>query len=209
LNGDAGPDESLVLAGELARVEAKIAELEAELLQGDVAALARVLRTLEGQKAEVAGRLAEARQKAAHPLSESWGEAQSLIGALTSAPDPQDARLRLRSALRRIVDSIFLLVVPRGRSRLALVQLYFTGKHEGRRRTYLVFHRPAIGNGKARTEPKTFVQAWSQEESDGIGLEGEVDLRDPVEAAKVAAGLAGLSQEELDGYSAAAETPLP
>src|SRR5262249_21715726 len=46
LNGDSGPDESLVLAGDLAAVDARIAELEAELLAGDVAALARALRAL-------------------------------------------------------------------------------------------------------------------------------------------------------------------
>src|SRR5262249_30246195 len=64
------PDEVMVLSGELARVEAKVAELEAELLNGDVAALARVLRKLEGQKRDLAGKLSEARQKASHPLSE-------------------------------------------------------------------------------------------------------------------------------------------
>src|SRR5262249_30210301 len=46
LNGDSGPDESLVLAGELARVETKIGELEAELLKGDVTAVVKVLRKL-------------------------------------------------------------------------------------------------------------------------------------------------------------------
>src|SRR5262249_38729268 len=37
-----GPDEVQVLSGELARVESKIGELEAELLKGDVAAVAKV-----------------------------------------------------------------------------------------------------------------------------------------------------------------------
>jgi hypothetical protein len=92
---------------------------------------------------------------------------------------------------------------------LAFVQVYFQGKHEGRRRSYLVYHRPAIGNGRKRSEPLTFVQAWAQEAADAIGLEGEVDLRDPEAAATLAAGLAKLSQAELDLYAAAAETPLP
>jgi hypothetical protein len=149
LNGDSGPDESLVLAGELSRVEAKITEIEDELLQGDVAALARVLRRLEDEKATLASRLSEARQRAANPLSETWGEAQSLLDALDSAPDPQDARLRLRAALRRIVDSIWLLVVPRGLDRLAWVQIWFAGKD--RRRDYLILYRPAKANARSRT----------------------------------------------------------
>ena len=61
LNGDQGPDETLVLAGQLAGIEARIAELEAELLKGDVAALARVLRQLEEQKKTLVAELAAAR----------------------------------------------------------------------------------------------------------------------------------------------------
>src|SRR5262249_21352748 len=57
LNGDQGPDETQVLAGKLARVEAKIAELEAELLNGDVAALAKVLRQQEAVKRELTEKL--------------------------------------------------------------------------------------------------------------------------------------------------------
>jgi hypothetical protein len=40
---------------------------------------------------------------------------------------PQDVRLRLRAALRRIIDSIWLLVVPRGRDRLCVAKVRFTG----------------------------------------------------------------------------------
>jgi DNA invertase Pin-like site-specific DNA recombinase len=144
LNGDTGPDETIVLAGELARIEAKIGELEGELLKGDVATVAKVLRQLEGQKADLAARLAMARQKAAHPLSESWGEAQSLVDALAAATDPVEARLRLRAALRRMIEGIWLLVVPRNGVRLAAVQIWFTGGK--RHRDYLLYYLPSRGN---------------------------------------------------------------
>jgi hypothetical protein len=134
-----GPDETLVTAGELARVEAKIGELEAELLNGDVAALAKVLRQLEVQKRDLSEKLAAARRKAAHPLSESWGQTQSLIGAMDAARDPIDARVRLRSALRRVVESVWLLPVARGRDRLCAVQVYFRGDGH---RDFLLWHRP-------------------------------------------------------------------
>jgi DNA invertase Pin-like site-specific DNA recombinase len=170
LNGDSGPDESLALAGELARVESKIAELEAELLNGDVAALANALRVLEGRKRDLAGQLSEARQKAAHPLSEAWGEAKSLPAILNSAPDPEAARLRLRAVLRRIIDSIFLLVVPRGRDRLAAVQVWFAGsmKH----RDYLVLHRPPKANGSARTTGQWWARSLAT-----VVKPGDLDLR--------------------------------
>ena len=107
-----GPEESMGLAKQLAGVEARIDELEAELLKGDVAALARVLRQLEEQKRDLTEQLTASREKAAHPLSTSWGEAKTLLDALDTASDPIDARLRLRAALRRIVESIWILVVP-------------------------------------------------------------------------------------------------
>jgi DNA invertase Pin-like site-specific DNA recombinase len=164
LNGDQGPDATTGLAAELAGVEARIAELENELLQGDVPALARVLRQLEGRRRDLAAQLAEARQQAAHPLSESWGEVQSLIDTVGNAPDPRDARLRLRSALRRIVDSIRLLVVPRGRDRLAVAQLIFQGRQKVR--TYFIAHRPPKANAAARTPGSWWV--GSLDAIDGI-----------------------------------------
>jgi hypothetical protein len=109
LGEDGGPDETMVLAGRLAGVEGKIAELEVELSQGDVAALAKVLGQLEAQKRDLTQQLAQARQRAAHPLGAAWGETRSIIETLDKSPDPTDARLRLRAALRRIVFCFFEL----------------------------------------------------------------------------------------------------
>src|SRR5262249_40391745 len=89
----AAPDEAQALAGELAGLDAKIGELEGELENGDVAALARALRRLEARKRAVVEKLAEAKQRAASPLSASWGECQTLAEALSAAPDPRDAQL--------------------------------------------------------------------------------------------------------------------
>jgi hypothetical protein len=204
LNGDHGPDETQARAGELARLEQKIAELEAELLKGDVAALARVLRTLEEQKRDVVARLAEARQKAANPLSEAWGECQSLIGALDAAPDPEDARVRLRTALRRIIDSVWLLVVPRPRrprkvrrdrklkgkttgaywDRLCAVQIWFA---DGRRhRDYLIHYRPPAARAKERGG------LWQAVAFAGVAGVGDLDLRQRDHAAKLEKALLAL-----------------
>src|SRR5262249_30186148 len=113
------PDQTLRLAGELAGVEERIAAIEDELLSGSVPALTRGLRRLECQRQDLAESLAAARREAANPLSEAWGEAQTLLSILSDAANPKEARLRLRSALRRIVDEVRILVVPKGRDRLA------------------------------------------------------------------------------------------
>jgi DNA invertase Pin-like site-specific DNA recombinase len=172
-----GPDDVMVLSGELARIEAKIAELEAELLKGDVAALAKVLRQLEGRKRDLAEKLAEARREAANPIGEAWAECKSLLAALDAAPDQQDARLRLRSALRRVVEEIRLLIVPRGHARLAAVEVFFAGSE--RRRSYLILHQPTKSNGKARVEGRWWVRSLS-----AVADPGAFDLRKPGRAAK-------------------------
>jgi DNA invertase Pin-like site-specific DNA recombinase len=191
LNGDDAPDESLVLAGQLAAVEVRIGELEAELLKGDVAALARVLRHLEDQKRGLAARLAVAREKAAHPLSETWGEAKTLLGALDAAPDPQEAGLRLRTALRRIVKEIWILVVPRGTDRLAAVQIWFAGGE--RHRDYLIFHRPDRSNGKA-----TKKGYWQAHSLAMVAKPGELDLRNPEHAQQLEATLTAANLPRLE-----------
>jgi DNA invertase Pin-like site-specific DNA recombinase len=148
LNGDHAPDEALTLAGELAGVEGRIAGLEAELAEGDIPSLARALRSLEARRKDLAERLAAARQKAANPLSEAWGETQSLAAALEAAPDPEDARLRLRAALRRVVDSVWVLVTGTQRDRVCAAQVWFAGGQ--RCRSYLIAHRQPHGNASAK-----------------------------------------------------------
>jgi hypothetical protein len=190
LNGDTGPDETIVLAGELASVEAKIAELESELLKGDVAALAKVLRRLEGQKADLAARLATARQKAAHPLSETWGEAQSLVDTLASASDPEAARLRLRAALRRMIEGIWLLVVPHNKTRLAAVQIWFTGGQ--RHRDYVILWQPSRGNQYAHKEGGWWARSLST-----VAKSGEFDLRNVKHAQQLEEVLAAAPVENI------------
>jgi DNA invertase Pin-like site-specific DNA recombinase len=166
-DGDAG--EVQALARDLAQVEAKIGELEAELLTGDVAALARVLRSQEARKRQLAEELTEARLKAASPLGESWGRCKGILATLDAAPDPREARLRLRGVLRRIVDSIWILVTPRGLDRLAVVQLWFAGG--ARHRDYIVLSRPA-NNFLGREA------SWSVRSFAAVAGEGQLDLRD-------------------------------
>jgi hypothetical protein len=190
LKGDE-PDDTLLLSGQLTVLEGKIGELEAEMLTGDIAALVRVMRTLEEQRRTLAEKLDKARREAAHPLSEAWGDASALLKALDEAPDPREARLRLRAALRRIVDSICLLVVPRGRDRLAAVQIWFAGNEE--HRDYLILHRPAKANASART-----AGGWRVLSLADVVKLGPGDLRRPDQARRLEKVLGELDLAALE-----------
>jgi hypothetical protein len=164
------PDPVLSLSGELAAVDESIALIEADLNEhGESPTLFKRLRAKEAEKTDLARRLAEARQSAASPPLEAWGEALTLLGALDSAADLQDARLRLRSALRRIVREAWLLVMPRGRDRLCAVQMHFEGDTC---RQYVILHRPPKANARARQRGGLGVVSFA-----AAGLPGNIDLR--------------------------------
>src|SRR5262249_34236027 len=122
-----GPDPSqnqvAVLAGQLTHVETQLATIEEQLLaESDVVTLAKAAARLEARKKDLAEQLAAARQKAAAPRGEAWGECKTTMDLLSRPPAPPGTRLRLRSLLRRVVSEIWVLVVGRGRDRIAAAQ---------------------------------------------------------------------------------------
>jgi DNA invertase Pin-like site-specific DNA recombinase len=184
LNGGE-PDETGPLAAELAGVEASIASITAEMdAHGESPTLYARLRQKEARQAELVQDLAAAREKAQHPLSETWCEAQSLLAALDAAPD--EVRLRLRAALRRMVDDIWLLVVPKGRDRLCAVQVWFGPESKGHR-DYLILHRPPKANGSARQEGRWWVRSLAE-----VARPCDLDLRRCADARKLEAVLAAM-----------------
>jgi DNA invertase Pin-like site-specific DNA recombinase len=140
-------DDVATLEGELKEVCDHIGKWRAELLRGDVRTIAEALRELEARERELEARLEAARVAALCKADESWKKAHSLIDMLDGAADPDDVRLRLRSELRRVVESVWLLVIARGRDRVAAVQVRF---HGGGQREYLLWHRPPRGNQHGR-----------------------------------------------------------
>lgn len=195
LNGASGPDEATELGKQFAGVEAELAEANAFMdAHGFSESIGRRVVALEDRKRDLAARLALARQKAAHPLSETWGEAQTLAATLKTAPDPIDARTRLRAALRRIVSEIWLLVIrlpgkPRsrskkppaevGRDRVCVVQMHFRDRPAVRRFCWIY---RAAGRGRPAKEPKPATFA-----DDDIG--DSLDLRNPAHVATLEARL--------------------
>jgi DNA invertase Pin-like site-specific DNA recombinase len=178
LEGVNGHDEVMVLEGELAQLESDIAAIVANLdSHGESPALYARLRGKEERKRELVERLSLARQKAANPLSTAWGEAQSLLKVVESAPDPDDARIRLRAALRRVIESVWLVVVPRGSVRLCAVQIHFGG---GKRRDYLILHQAGRG-GAVKASPSRW---WAKSLTKAVP-DGGLDLWDKSHAAKL------------------------
>jgi DNA invertase Pin-like site-specific DNA recombinase len=183
-------EEVQALAGDLARVENSIAMITAELDEhGESPTLFRRLRDKEVEKRRLVERLSEARQKAANPLREAWGECKTLLAALDKAPDANEARLRLRAVVRRIIESVWLLVVPRGLDRLCAVQIWFGGGE--RCRNYLVWHRPP--NGLTGAEGSWW--AWSLA---SVVKSGDLDLRRPEDARDLEEALLAADLHEED-----------
>jgi DNA invertase Pin-like site-specific DNA recombinase len=138
--GQRGPDDTDAIEAELAQLRERKEALKADLLRRDgreIPEIGDAIEMLRDQERELEDRLAEAGERAARPLSDSWRELRQLAGLL----DDPDARLRLRAALGRVVDGVWLLVVPRGFTRLAAVQVVFAG---GAVRNYLLIYKPPI-----------------------------------------------------------------
>ena len=184
LDDDHPPDETATLAGELVGVEAELTDAAAFMqAHGFSLTIGKRIADLETRKRELAERVAEARTAAAHPLSESWGECQSLVDTLAAAADPHDARLRLRTALRQIVVGARLLIVPRKQDRLAAVQFDFSG---GKRRSYLLLYRPT-----SRLRPAEW---WARSLSTVVQAD-DLDLRNPEHAKQLEESLQAVEIE--------------
>lgn len=104
-----------------------------------------------------------------------------------------DARLRLRSVLRRVVESMWLLVVPRGQDRLAAVQIWFAGG-EGRHRDYLVWRRQAKANGHGRVADGSY-RVWSLA---AVAASSDLDLRKRSDAKRLEKSLGQLDLDALE-----------
>jgi hypothetical protein len=198
LEGANGHDEVVRLEAELAGVDAELAKVDVLMHTEGISATAdRYAKELETRRRDLAEQKAVADHKAKNPLSASWGEAQSLLEVLDKAPDQDDARLRLRAALRRIVESIWVLVVPRGRDRLCEVQLWF--KDSEAFRTYLIVYRASSGNAHSTRPGRVYVSSLRQPDAARMGMPFNLDdLRDRQEADGVRRFLEAFPQWLID-----------
>jgi DNA invertase Pin-like site-specific DNA recombinase len=187
--GEGRQDNTKALEGRLKELEGEIAKVKARVQAKYSDALADVLDRHAEEYKLVKEQLAEAEEQAATPLSRSWEECFTLLDALNAAEDKHDARLRIRSALRRITEDIRLLIVPRGRARLCAVQMQFKG---GQRRAYLVYYRSAQRPG-GKPIPAELRRCSL---NDVVAL-GAIDLRDRGHAARLEKALEAVPVDRL------------
>lgn len=169
---DSAGDEVMSLSHRFEEASQRLREIEAQLADpenGESIGVLVAAANKVGTAAKDLGRqLAEARTKAANPQSEVWGACQTLIEALDTAEDQEAARLRLQSAIRRVVTKAVCLFVRNGRRQIACVQLHLAGTDAIR--TVFVRHRGELVNMKNRTPAYT---SWATLKDE---LPGKIDI---------------------------------
>jgi DNA invertase Pin-like site-specific DNA recombinase len=192
---EGGQVNTAALEGRLKELDSEMAKIKARLQAKYSDALADVLDQHAEEYKAVKEQLAEAEEQNATPLSRSWGECFTLLDALDAAEDKHDCRLRIRSSLRRITESIHLLIVPRGRGRLCAVQMQFRG---GQRRDYLIYYRSAMR--PAGKPIPAELRRCSLADAAAVGI---LDLRNTGDAAKLEKALAAVPLDSLLALMAA------
>jgi hypothetical protein len=128
LPGANGHDAVIELEREKEGVRTEIDLINADIKENGYSPnLSKRLRQLEAHEGQVDQQLEVAKQRQANPLSSSWGEFKSLADALQKTPNQEETRVRLRAAIRRIVHSIWLRVVPGSKERFCSVHIVFKG----------------------------------------------------------------------------------
>jgi DNA invertase Pin-like site-specific DNA recombinase len=183
--GGEAPSRADVLRARLANLRADIARLQADLKGGYSKALSAVLREQEDQDEKVAGELQDELTRSARPAARAWEEFPGLVDMVRKGGD--EARLRLRPVLRRVVEDAWVLLVPRASWHLVAVQVYFTG---GARRDYLIA-RQAAGNRRPG--------GWWAQSLASVAAPGDLDLRRSEDARALEKLLAKADLEALDG----------
>jgi DNA invertase Pin-like site-specific DNA recombinase len=153
---DKAPSSATVLRAELKNCRDDIAKYKEELRAGFSKTLVELLREAEEREVKLADDLQDELARTAKPLAKSWDELPSLIDYIKDSPDPDAARLKLRGALRAVVENGVLLIVKKGSRRYAVLQMSFTG---GARRDWLVSYRPACHHREASWEALSFASA--------------------------------------------------
>jgi DNA invertase Pin-like site-specific DNA recombinase len=177
-------------AARLAEVEGLIGKWRAKMDDAAIVdTVAAKLGELEGKRKALADDLAKARQEASSPLSETWGAFRSLADLL-AADDGPELRERVRSALRRAVETITCLFVGVGLVRLAAVRVQFRGGDA--HRDYLIVYVPGKSNKYVR-RPGQLLPVMTFAAAEAAGL----DLRKRKDAAKVARLLQSLDLSSL------------
>jgi DNA invertase Pin-like site-specific DNA recombinase len=192
VTGTAPAPEPAVIKQELAWVQARRAEFALQLEQGDLTEIAEQLRKLALRQDELQKQLVQAEDRVAKPISATWRDVSNLVDLLDSADaaDVGDVRMKLRSAIRRAIKAIWVLVVPRHPYRLASVQVFFN--EDDRRRDYLIGFRPGTGGAVGNRPAETWVRSLAS-----VAKRDDLDLRRRDHAAALETFLSGVDLAAL------------
>jgi DNA invertase Pin-like site-specific DNA recombinase len=157
------PSRAGDLRQELGTVRGHIEQVQADVKKrGYNPHILDIIRDLTAREESLASQLQEEMARTARPAERSLNELPSLIELRRKAADRDSVDLQVAAALRNIIDEAWLLIVPKGSFRVAVLQLFFTG---GRRRDYLILHQTA-GNHR-----QGGWRAFSFAEPAGCGLD--------------------------------------
>lgn len=163
---------------ELEQIDADLKQLNEEMAQpGMAATLLPAVRRLVARKNKLTEDSQVLNAKCVSPDADQLQTVQELLresGGFN--PTDENTRLRLRSAIQRIISGISLLGVSRGQDRLCAVQVDFRG---GARRSYLIRQRPPKGNrhGKGLEQGYWQVRCWTDEGLRKARMPAQFDLR--------------------------------
>jgi DNA invertase Pin-like site-specific DNA recombinase len=157
------PSSADVIRAKLKNTRDNLARYKEELRAGFSKTLAELVREAEQQEEQFANDLHDELARTARPLKRTWGELPSLIDVIRKAPDPDAARLKLRPALRAIVESAHVLIVPSRSWRFAVVQFQFVG---GARRDWVIMHQAAANKRAGGTAARSLSEMGWPAKSD-------------------------------------------
>jgi DNA invertase Pin-like site-specific DNA recombinase len=181
----AAPGNVEVLRAKLKSVRADIANLQADLDEAYDKNIAAVLRGKTKEEERVAGDLQDELAANARPAEKAWEQLPSLVDMIREHGD--EARLKIRGVLRRVVEEIRLILVRRHSWTLAACQFFFAGgatQHFLLATQFAGFNRP----GGWRCGPAPY---------DDVHEPGSMDLRRPEDAEALAVVLGRLDLEQL------------
>jgi DNA invertase Pin-like site-specific DNA recombinase len=181
-----GPLRADVLRARLDNVRQDMEGLRGEIRRKFSKVLSDLLREKEAEEERVAQELQEELVRAVRPLERAWEELPDLAALVATGGN--EARLRLRPVLRRVIDKGWMLTVRRCSYLVCVVQFYFAG---GAHRDYLIVYQSA-----GRNRPGGW---WARSLALRGGAGGGLDLRDPEEVRQFAEELSGTEIESLVG----------
>src|SRR5262249_22177879 len=132
--------------------------------------------------------LEKAKREAASQESDNLGECHSLIDLLdgTEGEERDELRRRIKTALGRLVEGLWVLTVSRGHDRLITLQVWFKGGKV--RRDYLIWYRVASYRRGGK---------WNVRSLADVVKARDLDLRRRADAAALERTLLALDVEAL------------